>query len=84
MGDEEGGGITALQMLEAELKSLRITLDGVKKGEKTSVASERVVQSIVGAEGKDFFLVKEGAPDFNMYHTSAGGGGGDGECCIVL
>jgi hypothetical protein len=84
MGDEEGGGLTALQLLDQELTCLKKTLAGVGKAENTSKACARVVKSIHEAEPKDFFLTREGIVDHNVYHTSAGGGGRDGGCCMLL
>jgi hypothetical protein len=80
----EVGGITELQLLEAENASLKQELEGVQAGESTSVACGRAVAAIKGAEAKDGFLVKEGGTATqNQYHTSAGAGGDDG-CCTVL
>jgi hypothetical protein len=79
----EVGGITELQLLEAENVSLQKELEGVKAGESTSVACGRAAAAIKGAEAKDGFLVKEGPATQNQYHTSAGAGGEDG-CCTVL
>jgi hypothetical protein len=84
MGDEEGGGLTALQLLDQEITCLKKTLGGVEKAENTSKACARVVKSIKDAEVKDFFLTREGIADHNVYHSSAGGGGGDGGCCMLL
>ena len=84
MGDEEGGGLTALQLLEAELTTLKKVLAGVDKAENTGKACGRVVKNVKEAEMKDFFLTREGVADQNVYHSSAGGGGGDGGCCMVL
>ena len=84
MGDEEGGGLTALQLLEGELTTLKKTLAGVEKADNTGKACGRVVKNVKEAEMKDFFLTREGVADHNVYHSSAGGGGGDGGCCTVL
>jgi len=84
MGDEEGGGLTSLQMLEAELTTLKKTLEGVEEADNTGKACARVVKNVKEAEVKDFFLTREGVADHNVYHSSAGGGGGDGGCCMVL
>lgn len=84
MGDEEGGGLTTLQLLEAELTTLKKTLSGVEAASNTGKACAKVVNAIKESEMNDFFLVREGVADHNMYHTSAGSGGGDGGCCQVL
>lgn len=84
MGDEEGGGLTALQMLEMELTTLKKVQAGVEKADNTGKACARVVKNVKEAEAKDFFLTREGVADHNVYHSSAGGGGGDGGCCTVL
>ncbi|CAB9506339.1 expressed unknown protein [Seminavis robusta] len=84
MGDEEGGGLTALQLLQEEVTTLKKTLAGVEKAENTSKACARVIKNIKEAEVKDFFLTREGVADHNVYHSSAGGGGGDGGCCTLL
>lgn len=83
MGDEEGG-ITTLQLLEAELATLKKTLRGVEAAQNTGKACAKVLPSILEGQPIDSFLVREGVPDHNIYHTSAGGGGGDGGCCVVL
>jgi hypothetical protein len=83
MGDEEGG-ITTLQLLEAELATLKKTLRGVEAAQNTGKASAKVLPSILECQSLDSFLVREGVADHNVYHTSAGGGGGDGGCCLVL
>jgi hypothetical protein len=79
---EEFGGITELQMLEAEVALLQTKRDAVKKAEKSSVACTRIIASVHAKEGHDCFLTTEGrAP--NPFHSSAGSGG-DGSCCVVL
>lgn len=78
----EMGGITELQLLEAEVASLEKQLSGVQGGEKTSTACARIVASIKGRESKDGFIQKEGVVEHNQFHTSAGTGGGGG-CCVV-
>ena len=83
MSDDEGG-LTAFQLLEQEITVMKKTLAGVEKAENASKACNRVINSIQGAEAKDFFLTREGAADHNVYHSSAGGGGGDGGCCVLL
>jgi len=84
MGDEEGGGLTALQLLETELTILRRVLAGVDMADNTGKACARVVKNVKEAEAKDFFLTQEGVADHNIFHTSPAGGGGDGGCCLVL
>jgi hypothetical protein len=81
----EVGGITELQLLEADNAALKKELEGVKAGESTSVACGRAVAAIKAAETKDGFLVKEAGTvsTQNQYHTSAGAAGEDG-CCTVL
>jgi hypothetical protein len=81
----EGGGITELQLLEADNASMKKELEGVKAGESNSVACGRAVAAIKGAEAKDGFLVKEAGTvsTQNQYHTSAGAAGEDG-CCTLL
>jgi hypothetical protein len=81
----EVGGITELQLLEADNTSLKKELEGVKAGESTSVACGRAVAASTAAETKDGFLVKEAGTvsTQNQYHTSAGAAGEDG-CCTVL
>jgi hypothetical protein len=81
----EVGGITELQLLEAEVATLKKELEGVKAGEKTSVACGRALAAMKEAESKDGFLVKEaGTVTQNQYHTSASGTGGEDGCCTVL
>jgi hypothetical protein len=81
----EGGGITELQLLEAENTTMKKELEGVKAGESNRVACARAVAAIKGAETKDGFLVKEAGTvsTQNQYHTSAGAAGEDG-CCTLL
>jgi hypothetical protein len=80
----EVGGITELQMLQAEVTGLKKELTGVEAAEPTSVAAARAVSAIKAAEGKDGFLVKEGGTTTqNQFHTAAGPAGDDG-CCTVL
>jgi tryptophan synthase beta subunit len=76
------GGITELQLLEAEVQLLRKKLGSVKKAEKTSSACRKIISSVHASEGKDFFLVGEGRGP-NPYHTSAGVTADRG-CCNVL
>ena len=79
----EIGGITELQILEAEVALLKKQLMGVQQAEKTSSACARIVASIKAKEAKDSFIVKEGGTmEHNQYHTSAGASG-DGGCCVV-
>ena len=77
----EVGGITELQLLEAEVALLRKKLEMAKKADKTSVCCSRIVASINSAQAKDGFLVTEGSAP-NQFHTSAGAGGEKG-CCVV-
>lgn len=76
----EVGGITELQMLEAEIKLLEKQLDGVKRAEKASVACSRIVASIQAGEESDGFV---GGSSSNQYHSSAGTAA-EGGCCAVL
>jgi hypothetical protein len=79
----EVGGITELQLLEAEAGTLKKELQGVQAAENTSVACARAVAAIT-AETKDGFLVKEGGTvTQNQYHTSAGAAEED-SCCTIL
>jgi hypothetical protein len=80
----EVGGITELQLLQAQASMLKNQLEGIEGAEKTSVACARVISCVVAAEGKDGFIVKEGGTaEQNLYHTSAGPAA-DGGCCMVL
>jgi len=77
----EVGGITELQMLEAEATLLLTKQEKVQSAETTSAVSSRLAESILSAQAKDGFLQTEGrAP--NVFHTSAGSAGDQG-CCVV-
>lgn len=85
--DEEGeGGITELQIHEADIAGLKKQLEGVSAGEKNTPAVTRVVHAMIEQESEDGFLVKakEGAAagEPNVFHASASAGPSDG-CCIV-
>ena len=77
----EIGGITELQMLEAEVSLLESKLSVAQKADKTSACCSRIVSSVNGSQAKDGFLVTEGSAP-NIFHTSAGGGGDSG-CCVI-
>lgn len=82
----ESGGITELQMLQAEIELLEKQLNGVQKAENTSQACLRIIASIKASEMKDGFLVHEGGStntDHSMYYAAAATNG-DGGCCTVL
>ena len=80
MGDV-GGGITELQLLEAEVQLLKKKLDLAKSADETSVVCTRIIASIQSKATKDGFLVTEGSPP-NQYHTSAGSSA-ESSCCVV-
>lgn len=77
----EVGGITELQLMEAEVKRLKKKLDVVKGADKTSASCSRIASSIAGSQSKDGFVVTEGGAP-NIFHTSAGASGESG-CCVV-
>lgn len=77
----EVGGITELQLLEAEVALLKKKLEGAKGAEKTSACCSRIVASVNSAQAKDSFLVTEGSGP-NPFHASAGTAGEKG-CCAV-
>ncbi len=77
----ETGGITELQLLEAEARVLRQKLEIAKGAEKTSMGCSRIVSSVQGLQSKDGFVMTEGSAP-NIFHTSAGAGGESG-CCVV-
>ena len=79
----EVGGITELQLLEAEIAVLEKQLDSVMNAENTSKACARIVSAIRAAETKDGFLMIQGAQEHNQFHSSAGNPNGGG-CCTVL
>mmetsp|Transcript_2536 Transcript_2536/g.4332 ORF Transcript_2536/g.4332 Transcript_2536/m.4332 type:complete len:82 (+) Transcript_2536:1053-1298(+) len=79
----EIGGITELQLLQAEIKILKKQLDGVHGGENTSVACDRIVSHITKAEDHDSFVMKEGgASEHNQFHNA--GPSAEEGCCVVL
>lgn len=77
----EVGGITELQMLQAEISILKRKLDQAEKSEKASVTCSKIMAAVKEAENRDGFLVREGGPP-NAFHTSAGTTA-DGGCCVV-
>ena len=77
----EIGGITELQLMEAEVKLLKKKLEVVKGADKTSTSCSRITSSIAGSQSKDGFVVTEGSAP-NMFHTAAGTSGESG-CCTV-
>jgi prefoldin subunit 5 len=82
----ELGGITELQMLQAEMELLENQLSGIQQAENTSTACARIIASIKDNEGKDGFLVHEGGTmhtDHNMYYAAAATNG-DGGCCVII
>lgn len=80
----EVGGITELQLLQAEAASLKKELEGVKKAENTSVSCKRIAAAIQEAKGMDGFLVTEaGEVEKNQFHSSASVSA-EGGCCVVL
>jgi hypothetical protein len=78
----EVGGITELQMLQAEAAILKKTLNGVSDAGKTSESCSQVLSAILAAAEKDYFLVQD-PPLQNKFHTSAGQPTDSG-CCVVL
>mmetsp|Transcript_27443 Transcript_27443/g.76952 ORF Transcript_27443/g.76952 Transcript_27443/m.76952 type:complete len:81 (-) Transcript_27443:16-258(-) len=79
----EYGGITELQMLEAEIRLMADKLKKARAADKTSTSCSRIVSSIVAAESKDAFVTTEGGSP-NLFHTSVGSSGGGDGCCVVL
>ena len=77
----EIGGITELQLLEAEVALLKKKLEVANGADKTSVGCSRIVSSIQGSQSNDGFVVTEGGAP-NIFHTSAGTAGESG-CCAV-
>mmetsp|Transcript_127322 Transcript_127322/g.179703 ORF Transcript_127322/g.179703 Transcript_127322/m.179703 type:complete len:82 (-) Transcript_127322:62-307(-) len=75
------GGITELQLLEAEVQLLKKKLELTKSAEETSACCARIIGSVNSAQAKDGFLVTEGSAP-NQFHTSAGNPGEKG-CCVV-
>lgn len=79
----EIGGITELQLLQADIELMKKQLQGIKGGENTSVACSRMISSITKAEDQDGFVVKEGgATEHNQFHTT--GPAAEDECCVLL
>jgi hypothetical protein len=80
----EVGGITELQLLQAEAASLRKELEGVKKAETISVSCKRIAAAVQEAKGMDGFLATgAGAVEKNQFHTASSTSGESG-CCVVL
>lgn len=77
----EGGGITELQMLEAEIALLTKKAELVKGADKTSTSAARIASSINATQAKDGFVVTEGSAP-NSFHTAVGTSGEQG-CCVV-
>ncbi len=79
----EGGGITELQILEADVATLKKQLEKVKEADNTSAHCSAIVAAIHAAEANDAFLVKEGGlAEQNAFHTQTRAS--DGGCCILL
>jgi hypothetical protein len=76
-----GGGITELQLLEAQIQLLNKQVDGVKRAENASIACARVIASIQKAEEKDGFVGGPAitAADGTTTGGPAAGGGGAGQ-----
>ena len=81
----EVGGITELQVLQAEVEILRSTLSGVQSAPKTSSTNAKLLASIKANEARDGFVVKEGESqaETNQFHTAAATSS-EGGCCVVL
>ena len=77
----EVGGITELQLLEAEVDLLKKKLELAKGAEDTSAVCTRIIASVNNAQARDGFLVTEGSAP-NQFHTSAGSSA-EGGCCVV-
>ena len=77
----EVGGITELQLLEAEVQLLKKKLELTKSAEETSACCSRIIASMNSAQARDGFLVTEGSAP-NQFHTSAGNVG-EKSCCVV-
>lgn len=77
----EIGGITELQLLEAEVKLLEKKLEATAAADTTSSSCSRIVSSVASSQSKDGFVVTEGSAP-NIFHTSAGASGEQG-CCVV-
>ena len=77
----EVGGITELQLLEAEVQLLKKKLELAKGAENTSACCTRIIASVNSAQARDGFLVTEGSAP-NQFHTSAGTAG-EKSCCVV-
>lgn len=79
----EVGGITELQLLQADVGVLKKQLEGIQEAEHVSVASGRIASSISKGEDKDGFLVKEGGvSEQSQFHTT--GPSAEEGCCVVL
>lgn len=76
----EVGGITELQLLEAEAALLEKKVAMASEAENTSACCSRIVGSITSSQGKDGFLVTEGSA-LNQFHTPAAPG--EGSCCVL-
>jgi hypothetical protein len=77
----ELGGITELQMLEADIAVLKVKLDKAEKSDKASTVCPKIMAAVKDAEAKDGFLVREGGPP-NAFHTSASSTADSG-CCVL-
>lgn len=76
----ELGGISELQVMEAEVALLKSKVEMAQGAEKASVCCSRIVGSINSAQGKDGFLSTEGSGP-NQFHTPAAPG--ENGCCAV-
>lgn len=77
----ELGGITELQLLEAEVALLKKKLSLAQKADNTSACCSKLASAITSKAAKDGFLESEGPP--NKFHSPANGAGEDA-CCVVL
>lgn len=77
----EIGGITELQLLEAEAALLHKKLEATSVADSTSTSCSRIVSSVTASQSKDGFVVTEGGAP-NIFHTAAGASGEQG-CCVV-
>jgi hypothetical protein len=88
-----GGGVTELQILEAQIANLNRQVEGVKRAENASSACAQVIASIQKAEEKDGFVGDNavagaggggpeggagGVAQANQYHSGASGGSNGG------
>jgi hypothetical protein len=79
----EGGGITELQILQADVAALKKQLGKIREADNTSAHCSAIVSAIHAAEAKDAFLMKEGGlAEQNAFHTQTRAS--DGGCCVVL